>query len=109
MGSAETQSLIAQWDRLSIKNGVLIHHGGLIGFELPRYVAPKCIRLEILHLAHDNVLSGHCGINRTRERVRTRWYWPQSFNDIARYVGSCPTCRQRKGALPNRKSPLQKQ
>ena len=109
MGSAETQSLVAQWDRLSVKNGVLIHHGGLIGFELPRYVAPKCIRLEILHLAHDNVLSGHCGINRTRERVRTRWYWPQSFNDIARYVGSCPTCRQRKGALPNRKSPLQKQ
>ena len=31
------------------------------------------------------------------------------INDVARYVGSCPDCRQRKGALPNRKSPLQKQ
>ena len=107
--SSETQSLVAQWDRLSIRNNILIYHGGPAGFESPRYVTPKCIRLEILHLAHDNVFSGHGGITRTRERIRSRWYWPRYFNDIARYVGSCPQCRQRKGDLPNLRSPLQKQ
>ena len=106
--SSETQTLIANWHRLIIDdNGLLVMKAQ--DPEPNRVVAPKCIRLEILHLCHDNVLSGHVGVKRTRQRIRKRWYWPCYMTDIARYVMSCTICTCRSGNLPNRISPLRKQ
>ena len=108
--SSEVQTLIASWHRLAInKHGILIMTSNNPVLEPNRYVAPKAMRLEILHLCHDNILSGHSGIRRTRKRVRQRWYWPNYITDVIRYVSSCTTCRRRKGHIPIQKSPLCKQ
>ena len=65
--SSETQTLLATWHRLAIDaHGLLVMKSQSANTDPDRIVAPKCIRLEILHLCHDNILSGHTGIKRTR-------------------------------------------
>lgn len=58
----------------------------------------KTTELEsVLHNLHENILSGHFGIEATYNRARSRYYWPNLYKTIAKYIKSCDTC-QRQGA-----------
>ena len=107
---AEVQSLLAQWDRLILRYGVLYRRpAAKTATDELQFVAPKSVRVEIMHLLHDLRTSGHLGVTKTFDKIAQRFYWPQYAVDIKRWVNSCPTCQARKGApVPNR-SPLQQQ
>lgn len=40
---------------------------------------------------HDN--SGHMGMERTRELILRKYWWPTLLRDVRRYVESCHTCQ----------------
>lgn len=57
-----------------------------------KLVIPKEQRSAILHENHDAATSGHAGIYKTFERLKTRYYWPKMCVDVTNYVRRCPTC-----------------
>lgn len=50
---------------------------------------------EILYHTHSDPLAGHFSIDETYRRVKIRYYWPQMFNDVRRYVQTCDDCQRR--------------
>lgn len=51
---------------------------------------------EILHKAHDSRLSAHSGINKTVEKLRRYYYWPNLINDVRKYINNCNICKSTK-------------
>jgi hypothetical protein len=62
---------------------------------------------SILNLAHTNIYAGHCGINKTFERVKSRFYKPGLYTMIYYYVKCCDSCKKVKITQPKRKAELQ--
>ena len=62
-------------------DGVL-HHQGLL------YV-PEIIRIELISRHHDDPLAGHFGIEKTREFIARKYYWPTLRHDVDNYVKGC--------------------
>ena len=59
---------------------------------------PQVLRQEIMRLQHDELLSGHLGFNKTYERMREKYWWPNMWTTVKEYVLSCPECQQRKSS-----------
>jgi hypothetical protein len=49
----------------------------------------------ILHFTHSDPLAGHFSIEETYRRVKIRYYWPQMYEDVRRYVRTCDDCQRR--------------
>ena len=56
-------------------------------------VAPKELRDHVLVLAHDNIMSGHLGVKKTKARVLQHFWWPRVSRDVAQYVRTCHVCQ----------------
>ena len=69
------------WDDI---NGVWHNQG------LP-YV-PEIIRIELISRHHDDPLAGHFGIEKTRELIARKYYWPTLRRDVKDYVRGCNVC-----------------
>ena len=64
--------------------------------EPPLLVVPVDLRKHILELAHTIPLAGHTGINRTREKLRGKYFWFGMTRDIRAYILSCSPCNHAK-------------
>ena len=66
-------------------------------------VVPTSLRQQVLSVAHDSILSGHCGIKNTLFRVRLRFWWPGITRDVSHYCHTCDTCQKTvaKGRVPS--------
>ena len=65
-------------------DGVLHHQG------LP--FVPEVIRTELISRHHDDPLAGHFGIDKTRELIGRKYYWPSLRKDVEAYVKGCDVC-----------------
>ena len=72
---------------------------------IQQIVLPKSLRGKVLSLAHDTILSGHLGINKTKNRVSNHFFWPGMSGDISRFCRSCPVCQKNNINKPP-KAPL---
>ncbi|KAI2661959.1 Retrovirus-related Pol polyprotein from transposon 17.6 [Labeo rohita] len=61
----------------------------------PRHqiVLPSVVRASVLKLAHDHVMGGHLGVNKTFQRVSQYFYWPGLRTSVANYCRSCRECQ----------------
>ncbi|OWZ05214.1 reverse transcriptase [Phytophthora megakarya] len=66
-----------------------------------RLVVPEALRPDILHHAHEDFQSGHQGITRTYERLRSEFFWIGMFQDVEMFVKECTDCASAKGRPPN--------
>ena len=48
--------------------------------------------MKLISRYHDNPLAGHFGIEKTRELVARKYYWPTLCNDIEAYMKGCDVC-----------------
>ena len=71
-------------------------------------VVPHEYREVVLKLAHESMFAGHMGITKTTDRIRSDFFWPNMYDDIARFCKSCDVCQRTvpKGKIP--KAPLGK-
>ena len=53
---------------------------------------PEIIRSELISRHHDDPLAGHFGIDKTRELIARKYYWPTLRQDIEAYVKGCDVC-----------------
>ena len=70
--------------------------------EIHQVVVPEGLRGTVLHIAHDALLAGHCGVKRTLQRVLKSFYWPGVANTVTQYCRSCDLCQKTvpKGRIP---------
>ncbi|MBW0586257.1 hypothetical protein O181_125972 [Austropuccinia psidii MF-1] len=55
----------------------------------------------ILHECRDSVAAGHLSEDRTLERVKTRYWWPNWKKDVAEYFQTCDRCQKANRAIGN--------
>ena len=53
---------------------------------------PEIIRSEVISRHHDDLLAGHFGIDKTRELIGRKYYWPSLRRDVISYVRGCDVC-----------------
>ena len=75
------ESLPEGWEEVE---GVLQYRG------LP-YVL-EFIRSKVISCHHDDPLVGHFGIDKTRELVGRKYYWPSLKKDVKNYIRGCDIC-----------------
>ena len=65
-------------------------------------VVPQCRREQVLKIAHESIMAGHLGIQRTTDRVLSRFYWPGIHSSIVQFCRSCDRCQKTepKGKVP---------
>ena len=106
--SQTLKSLWQQWDALQIEVGILKRAKNVNGKSSPikQWIVPSALRKEIFEELHSGRMSGHLGINRTRERIRERMYWPGIKADVTRWSSQCLKCEARKPRAGPKRHPL---
>ena len=93
--SKAVRKYLLQFDRLTLKKGVLhrlyIHND----VEFHQMVLPIKFQAQVLRLLHDG--QGHQGIERTIALCQEQFYWNTMFQDVTKYVKECPRCQITKG------------
>ena len=56
-------------------------------------VIPRVYRTESLNLAHETLMSGHLGLNKTYHKILNHFYWPGLKSDVSQFCKSCHTCQ----------------
>jgi RNase H-like domain found in reverse transcriptase/Integrase zinc binding domain len=60
------------------------------------------LRQTLMHDAHDSIVAGHLGIDKTIASIRNRVTWDGMSKDIAEYIRSCDRCQRNKPARQSR-------
>ena len=57
-------------------------------------IVPKNLRRKVMKLAHESILGGHLGIQKTCDKVMSNFFWPGIQGDITRFCRSCDQCQK---------------
>ncbi|XP_069119292.1 uncharacterized protein [Argopecten irradians] len=84
--------------RMEIKNNILYRvykqkRGELIE-EIRQIAVPQTYREQVMSLAHESIVGGHLGVQKTIDRISTSFYWPGMTSDVTRYCRSCDICQK---------------
>ena len=63
----------------------ILYHQGLL-------FVPKTIQTELISQHHNDLFAGHFGIDKTRELVGRKYYWPSLRKNVESYVQGCDVC-----------------
>lgn len=107
--SREFKALWAQWESLRVENGLLKRawesaDGKSVTMQL---VLPKNRVREVLAEVHDGKSGGHLGVNKTLAKVRERYYWVNSRDDVERWCRQCVKCAATKGPKTRTRGKMQ--
>jgi hypothetical protein len=82
--------------------GYTLDQQGLLYYK-GRAVVPiqKTLIQELLYLYHDDQLAGHWGVDKTKELLERKFYWPGLAADVREYVTTCSICQHT--AIPRHK------
>lgn len=62
---------------------------------------PEDITHILMEKAHNERISGHGGIAKTLNRLRTFYYWPKMASQVRQFVKRCQTCKESKPSNQN--------
>ena len=99
----EVQLMLRLWDQLVLRDEVLYRKRKVNGVTSYQLILPQSYRQVALEGLHD--ATGHMGVDRTMDLVRTRFYWPHMQADVNNKVKKCEQCVRRK-ARAERSAPL---
>ena len=99
----ETKALWKCRDQLVVRDGVLFYNWlDEMNQGTLKLVVPAQLRDEVISLAHDGVVGGHWGRDKTIRRVRERFFWQTVDHDVTLFVRTCATCNTMKHQKKNR-------
>ena len=73
----------------------------------PKLVIPKCLQSELLTEAHDIPISGHLGVLRTVQKLKSKYYWKSMDADVYNYISTCDSCQAKKKEAKKRAGLMQ--
>lgn len=85
---------LSKYDEYFIQEGMLFK-----GIQLCILRSP--MRLNLIKEKHSGGLDGHFGIDKTLNLVKDKYYWPQMYKDVQKFVRSCGFCQVAKGESQN--------
>jgi hypothetical protein len=47
-----------------------------------------------MELAHETIVGGHLGTQKTLDRITSNFYWPGITSDVKRFCRSCDICQK---------------
>ena len=56
---------------------------------------------QVLYMFHNDPTAAHFATDAMFEKIRTRYYWPQMYENIRDYVRTCDACQRRGGHRKN--------
>ncbi|XP_075732486.1 uncharacterized protein LOC142775054 [Rhipicephalus microplus] len=73
------------------------------GRRIRQLLVPKNHREAVMKLAHDGIMAGHLGAEKTKDRIQEEFFWPGVTADVKRFVASCDICQRTvpKGRVPH--------
>ena len=71
-------------------------------------VVPRELVPQLVEEAHGQILTGHDGVSKTKERLLCSYFWPNMDADITKHITSCVKCQARRktGTMPHPLTPL---
>ncbi|MGV0986805.1 MAG: RNase H-like domain-containing protein, partial [Limnohabitans sp.] len=77
---------------------------GIVWRRLTRYDAqprtvlmvPAVLAAQLVQEAHGQLLTGHDGIFKTKERLLQSYYWPNMDADVIQHINGCQRCQSRR-------------
>lgn len=57
-----------------------------------KIIVPKQLRLPMIRLLH----KGYLGINKTINRARNLFYWPELTTDVTQFIKNCRVCEKHR-------------
>ena len=107
-GPQALKTLWGQWDRLSVRDGVLYRRweddsGDSVRWQV---VVPTEKRQEVLEQMHDSPAAGHMGVHRTVDRVRQSFFWAGVRRDVRQHCRRCDSCTAMKKRKEAPKVPM---
>ena len=73
-----------------------------------RIVVPQKMRDVVLKLSHDSPMAGHMGIERTWQKMRDNFWWPNMKKEVNEYVNDCDRCGWNKHYTHSTRPPMQR-
>ena len=95
MKSKAVRKYFLQFNRLTLKKGVLHQLYINNDIEYHQLILPIRYQAQVLNLLHDG--QGHQGLECTLVLCWERFYWNTMFQDVTNYVKTCPQCQTVKG------------
>ena len=89
-----------------VENGILYHCDEVCRHKVKQLCVPHGRRMQAMHLVHDSVLAGHLRNQKTSERIRLNFFWPNMKHDILSYTSSCQPCQLRTRAKRTDRVPM---
>lgn len=96
----DDSSLSQTWEQartgthgMVIEDGLLFHLEAIDGRRCKQLVLPESRRKEVLVLAHDRPCGGHFSQKKTKQRIRSAFFWPNLAGDVKKYCQSCHSCQ----------------
>ena len=87
-------------DHISKKDDYFIKEGML--FKRIQLCVPRSyMRVNLIKEKHYGGLARHFGIDKTLSLLKEKYYWPQMFKDVQKFVKSCGVCQVAKGVSQN--------
>ena len=93
LSSQQKRQLEKQANYYKIQNNFL--------YKLDRTNSKKLLRVikeeelsALLYMMHNDPTAGHFAVDAMANKIKTRYYWPQYYEDIRKYVASYDTCQK---------------
>ncbi|XP_068212649.1 uncharacterized protein [Palaemon carinicauda] len=77
-----------------LERGLLFRIYSDRGIEHKQLVLPFKLREGVMSMAHEGILGGHLGAEKTLGRIRQEFYWPGIGAAIKRFCQSCDICQK---------------
>lgn len=75
------------------------------GDQVDLVVVPEKLRKTVFNAAHTNLLAGHHGYRKTKQKMAASFYWLGMSQDVHQWSRACDTC-QRGNIKRRAKAPL---
>ena len=67
---------------------------------------PESLQKSVISASHDLATSGHLGLVKTLDRIRSKYYFPKMNLKVKLYLAACHVCLKRRSNVPKLKAPL---
>ena len=98
LSSEETKFYYGNRDIFFLSQGIIYKKDP----EEDKLVVPRSKKEEVLRACHEIPSAGHQGRDRTKERVKQRFFWLHLGRDVEAFVRKCKDCNVNKSHIKNR-------